>query len=36
MASPGENLEGTVPARGLRIVGCVGNSLGGMKSGNPS
>ena len=36
MASPGENLEGTVPARALLVGVCDVFSVGGMKSGNPS
>lgn len=32
----GENLDGTVPARGLRDVGCVVASAGPRKSGKPS
>ena len=32
----GENLEGTVPARALRVEPCAALSGGGMKSGNPS
>ena len=35
-ASPGENLEGTVPARALREEFGVLPSAGGIKSGNPS
>ena len=34
--SPGENLEGTVPARALRDEFGVLPSAGGIKSGNPS
>lgn len=34
--SPGENLEGTVPARALLVGVCNMDSVGGIKSGKPS
>lgn len=36
LLAPGENLEGTVPARTRRGGLCMLVSAGGMKSGNPS